>query len=105
MPGGALGTYRFPKELAFVVTRAHGSKLYDVSGREYIDYLLGSGPLILGHAHPLNRLGGNVLRPQAGAGLSKARQDPQLISSPQSSSSRSRESSRPRKGFSTVSER
>src|SRR5437899_1368982 len=29
-----------------------GSKLYDVSGREYIDYLMGSGPLILGHAHP-----------------------------------------------------
>src|SRR5439155_597120 len=24
----------------------------DVSGREYIDYLMGSGPLILGHAHP-----------------------------------------------------
>ena len=29
-----------------------GSKLYDVSGREYIDYLLGSGPIVLGHAHP-----------------------------------------------------
>jgi len=23
-----------------------------VSGREYIDYVLASGPLILGHAHP-----------------------------------------------------
>ncbi|MBI4608746.1 MAG: aminotransferase class III-fold pyridoxal phosphate-dependent enzyme [Candidatus Rokubacteria bacterium] len=52
LPGGVLGTYRFPKELAFVVKRAQGSKLYDVSGREYVDYLLGSGPMILGHAHP-----------------------------------------------------
>lgn len=52
LPGGALGTYRFPDELAFVVQRGQGSKLYDVSGREYVDYLLGSGPMILGHAHP-----------------------------------------------------
>ena len=51
-PGGVLGTYRFPRDLAFVVKRARGSKLYDASGREYVDYLLGSGPLILGHAHP-----------------------------------------------------
>jgi len=52
LPGGVLGTHRFPPELAFVVKRGQGSKLYDVSGREYIDYLLGSGPMILGHAHP-----------------------------------------------------
>ena len=52
LPGGVLGTHRFPGELAFVVKRAEGAKLYDVSGREYIDYLLGSGPMILGHAHP-----------------------------------------------------
>src|SRR5206468_10317923 len=29
-----------------------GSHIYDVSGREYVDYVLASGPLILGHAHP-----------------------------------------------------
>ncbi|MFQ5519926.1 MAG: aspartate aminotransferase family protein [Candidatus Methylomirabilia bacterium] len=52
VPGGTLGTSRLPHEIAFVVKRAQGSKLYDVSGREYIDYLLGSGPLILGHCHP-----------------------------------------------------
>lgn len=52
LPGGVLGTYRFPPELAFVVERGQGSKIYDVSGREYVDYLLGSGPMILGHAHP-----------------------------------------------------
>ena len=52
LPGGALGSYRFPGDLAFVVGRARGARLWDVSGREYIDYLLGSGPMILGHSHP-----------------------------------------------------
>lgn len=52
LPGGVLGSARFPDDVAFVVKRGQGSKLYDVSGREYIDYLMGSGPLILGHSHP-----------------------------------------------------
>jgi glutamate-1-semialdehyde 2,1-aminomutase len=34
------------------VSHAKGSKLYDVTGREYIDYVLSWGPMILGHAHP-----------------------------------------------------
>ncbi len=29
---------------------AHGSKILDVDGNEYIDYMLGQGPLILGHS-------------------------------------------------------
>jgi glutamate-1-semialdehyde 2,1-aminomutase len=33
------------------VLRAKGSKIYDVSGKEYIDYVLSWGPMILGHAH------------------------------------------------------
>jgi glutamate-1-semialdehyde 2,1-aminomutase len=52
LPGGTLGNVRFSEELAFVVKAGKGSKLYDMSGREYIDYLLGSGPMVLGHAHP-----------------------------------------------------
>ncbi|HYE89937.1 MAG TPA: aspartate aminotransferase family protein [Terriglobales bacterium] len=52
LPGGVLGTGRFRDDLAFVVKRARGSHLWDWSGREYIDYLLGSGPAFLGHAHP-----------------------------------------------------
>jgi glutamate-1-semialdehyde 2,1-aminomutase len=52
LPGGVLGSARPPDELAFVVRRGRGSKIQDASGREYIDYLLGSGPMILGHAHP-----------------------------------------------------
>jgi glutamate-1-semialdehyde 2,1-aminomutase len=38
--------------LPFVVREARGARLLDESGNEYIDYLLGSGPLLLGHAHP-----------------------------------------------------
>jgi glutamate-1-semialdehyde 2,1-aminomutase len=37
---------------AMIVREGRGSKLIDMSGNEYIDYLLGSGPMFLGHAHP-----------------------------------------------------
>ncbi len=52
LPGGVLGSTRFRDDLAFVVKRAKGARIWDVSGREYVDYLLGSGPMFLGHAHP-----------------------------------------------------
>ena len=42
----------FDPELNFCVGKARGSHIWDVSGNEYIDYLLGSGPHVLGHAHP-----------------------------------------------------
>jgi len=32
--------------------RASGSRMWDVDGNEYIDFLLGYGPIVLGHAHP-----------------------------------------------------
>ena len=34
------------------VQRALGSRLYDIEGREFIDYVGSWGPMILGHAHP-----------------------------------------------------
>jgi glutamate-1-semialdehyde 2,1-aminomutase len=34
----------------FVVDRGAGSRIWDVDGREYIDYVLSWGPLVLGHA-------------------------------------------------------
>src|SRR5262249_37762244 len=52
LPGGVLGGYYAPQDLAFVVREARGARLRDCSGREYVDYILGSGPLVLGHAHP-----------------------------------------------------
>lgn len=50
--GGSLGEFHLPPEVAMVFSHGKGSKLYDVEGKEYIDFLLGSGPLILGHCHP-----------------------------------------------------
>lgn len=50
--GGSLGAFRLPAQQAVVVARAAGSKIYDVDGREFVDYLMGSGPLLIGHAHP-----------------------------------------------------
>ncbi|MGH9738731.1 MAG: glutamate-1-semialdehyde 2,1-aminomutase [Candidatus Acidiferrales bacterium] len=35
-----------------VIDRAAGSRVWDVDGREYIDYICSWGALILGHAHP-----------------------------------------------------
>lgn len=35
-----------------VIDHAQGSRLWDVDGREYIDYVCSWGALILGHAHP-----------------------------------------------------
>ena len=34
------------------IDHAVGSKIYDIDGNEYIDYVCSWGPMILGHAHP-----------------------------------------------------
>jgi glutamate-1-semialdehyde 2,1-aminomutase len=34
------------------IARAKGSKIYDIDGNQYIDYVGSWGPIILGHAHP-----------------------------------------------------
>ncbi len=34
------------------IARAKGSRVWDVDGNEYLDFLASWGPLILGHAHP-----------------------------------------------------
>jgi glutamate-1-semialdehyde 2,1-aminomutase len=43
--GGVGGTPPF-------LTRGRGSRVWDVDGNEYVDFLGSWGPLILGHAHP-----------------------------------------------------
>jgi glutamate-1-semialdehyde 2,1-aminomutase len=52
LAGGGLGLFQLPPDLNLVVERGAGSRVWDVAGREYIDYHLSSGPLLLGHAHP-----------------------------------------------------
>jgi glutamate-1-semialdehyde 2,1-aminomutase len=51
-PGGVLGGYRHVPGLEFVVRAARGAYLWDTTGKRYYDCLLGSGPMLLGHAHP-----------------------------------------------------
>ncbi|MER3399037.1 MAG: aspartate aminotransferase family protein [Chloroflexota bacterium] len=53
-PGGHFGGFK-PQAawgLEVIPVRGEGSRVFDHRGREYVDYILGSGPLILGHAHP-----------------------------------------------------
>jgi glutamate-1-semialdehyde 2,1-aminomutase len=52
LPGGNTGNTNFPDSLRFLAKEGRGSRIWDVSGNEYIDWLMGSGPMVLGHAHP-----------------------------------------------------
>jgi len=52
LPGQSIWQWGLPPDLAFIVERGEGSRIYDTRGRAYIDYVMGSGPLLLGHAHP-----------------------------------------------------
>lgn len=54
MPGGVNSPVRAFKAVGgnpLFIKSAKGSKIYDVDGNEYIDYVLSWGPMILGHAH------------------------------------------------------
>src|SRR5213080_5418010 len=53
IPGGVNSPVRAFRNVGgepFVVARAEGAKIWDVDGKEYIDYLGSWGPAILGHA-------------------------------------------------------
>lgn len=51
-PGGSFGEFNLPRELSTVLLYGKGSKVYDVFGKEFVDYCLSWGSVILGHAHP-----------------------------------------------------
>ncbi|GEP78615.1 glutamate-1-semialdehyde 2,1-aminomutase [Staphylococcus carnosus] len=55
MPGGVNSPVRAFKSVdmpAIFMDHGKGSKIYDIDGNEYIDYVLSWGPLILGHENP-----------------------------------------------------
>ena len=52
MPGAGLGGYSLAREIRLIYSHGCGSRMWDVDGREYIDYVGGAGALILGHSHP-----------------------------------------------------
>jgi len=52
LPGGVSSPVRAIKPYPFYTKCANGSKITDIDGNEYIDYVMGYGPLLLGHNHP-----------------------------------------------------
>jgi glutamate-1-semialdehyde 2,1-aminomutase len=55
IPGGVNSPVRAFKSVGvtpLVIERASGSRITDIDGQTYIDYVLSWGPLIAGHAHP-----------------------------------------------------
>src|SRR5260370_37559825 len=47
LPGGTFGN--FPSEV--VIRDGRGGRVWDESGEGYVDFLLGSGAMLVGHAH------------------------------------------------------
>ncbi|MEM7193379.1 MAG: aminotransferase class III-fold pyridoxal phosphate-dependent enzyme [Pseudomonadota bacterium] len=48
LPAGGFGNF----DPGSIIARGQGSHVWDEDGSEYIDYLIGSGPMLLGHGHP-----------------------------------------------------
>ncbi|WP_425046262.1 aspartate aminotransferase family protein [Primorskyibacter sp. S87] len=48
LPAGGFGNF----DPNIVISKGQGSRVWDEDGKEYIDYLIGSGPMLLGHGHP-----------------------------------------------------
>jgi len=47
LPAGGFGNF----DPGIMIARGSGSRVWDEDGNEYIDYLIGSGPMLLGHGH------------------------------------------------------
>ena len=48
LPAAGFGNF----DAGIVIARGEGSHVWDEDGKEYVDYLIGSGPMLLGHGHP-----------------------------------------------------
>jgi glutamate-1-semialdehyde 2,1-aminomutase len=52
-PYGVHSNYRFNDPYPLYCRRARGSRIWDVDENEYVDFCMGFGALVSGHAHPL----------------------------------------------------
>src|SRR6185436_12397138 len=52
VPGGVSGNFRLMNPYPMFAARARGSRLFDLDGNEYIDFMLNMGSQLVGHAHP-----------------------------------------------------
>ncbi|MBX2880119.1 MAG: aminotransferase class III-fold pyridoxal phosphate-dependent enzyme [Granulosicoccus sp.] len=48
LPAGGFGNF----DSNIIIKEARASRIWDEDGNEFIDYLIGSGPMLLGHGHP-----------------------------------------------------
>ena len=48
LPGGGFGNF----DPSVFISEGKGSRVWDENRKEYVDYLIGSGPMLLGHGHP-----------------------------------------------------
>ncbi len=51
-PAASNGEFDLPPELAMVVDRGEGCRLWDSDGREFLDFSMGWGSVLVGHARP-----------------------------------------------------
>jgi glutamate-1-semialdehyde 2,1-aminomutase len=51
-PSGVTHDVRYLAPFPIFIDRALGSRKWDVDGNEYVDYVMGHGALLLGHAYP-----------------------------------------------------
>lgn len=51
-PGGSNGEFNLPSELCTVITKGNGCELTDTSGATYLDFSIGWGSVLVGHARP-----------------------------------------------------
>lgn len=52
MAGGVGHDLRYFEPMPLCIARARGSRKWDVDGNQYIDFLMGNGAMLLGHADP-----------------------------------------------------
>jgi len=48
LPAGGFGNF----DPGIIIREGKGSRVWDENGKEYVDFLIGSGPMLLGHGHP-----------------------------------------------------
>ncbi|MDH3664190.1 MAG: aminotransferase class III-fold pyridoxal phosphate-dependent enzyme [Alphaproteobacteria bacterium] len=48
LPAGGFGNF----DPGVVICEGRGAHVWDEDGKEYIDYMIGSGPMLIGHSHP-----------------------------------------------------
>ncbi|MEO0718362.1 MAG: aminotransferase class III-fold pyridoxal phosphate-dependent enzyme, partial [Pseudomonadota bacterium] len=48
LPAGGFGNF----DPSMIIARGEGARVWDEDGNEYVDLLIGSGPMLVGHGHP-----------------------------------------------------